>query len=42
MPVPEMVNFAQTSKSHEITKVIALEEAPEEPQSELYEGKGEI
>jgi len=41
-PIPEMVNSAQTVESHGITKVIALKEAPEEPQSELYEGKGEI
>jgi hypothetical protein len=37
-----MVNSAQTAEGHQITKAIALKKAPEEPNSELYEGQGEI
>jgi hypothetical protein len=37
-----MVNSAQTLESHEITKMAALKEAHEEPQSTPYEGQGEI
>jgi len=38
----KMFNFAQTSESHEATKVTGLEKAREEPQFEFYEGEGEI
>jgi hypothetical protein len=40
-PIPEMVNSAQTSAGHEITKVIALKEAPKSRNSSFTRGKEE-
>jgi len=38
--IPPVVNSAQTSESHRITRVAALKGTPKELQSSLYEGEG--
>jgi hypothetical protein len=40
--IAEVVNFAQTSKSHGTKKVAALKDSQKKPQSALYEGEGGI